>query len=133
MRFPKTILLYCVDAADASVITIVLRSKGFRVSRTTEPGSPKPDLALILDDKDLTAATYAHRHSKLFPELPMLIKGSGRPEVCRDYPGSAQKLADGCSVEHMIERMTDMIRKDVVQRHGDSLRAHAKARKVNAA
>lgn len=130
MRFPKTILLYCVDAAHASVLTTVLKTKGFRVVRSVGPGEPQPDLALVIDDQDRTAESWAHRHSNFFPSMPMLVKGSS---ICSRYPDSIQNIAETSSVADMIERMRAMIRQAVVQRHGDALRLHAKARKVSAA
>lgn len=103
MRFPKTILLQVEDEVAASVLKVVLHIKRFRTIRAIEAGEPKPDMVLVVD---------------------------GAYVACDDLPVLFRDPA--WSVADMIERMHAVMRQAVVQRHGDTLRAHAKARKVTA-
>lgn len=107
MRPRKIVLLYCSDERERSVLCCVLDTWMYRVIGGISKDGPRPDMALIIDDRSLATATMANTIAILHPDVQMLVLLHEERRVTPDgYPPRAQFAPlEMCSVADRMRMM----------------------------
>lgn len=106
MRPRKTILLYCQDENERSVLTLLLELHFYRIIGGISALPPLADLCIVVDDRTLETVTMAEAIAALHPAMHMLVipaKTCRTTPIC--YPAHAEVLRLKWKPEWLLERV----------------------------